>query len=167
MKSTRKSIYVSHRVIVNILLFLILFNDIHTNLARMPHLFSKLSNLLVKEDAVMSEDEQLNITLLQSYLDSLNVAIIDKMLTLYQQQSVAYFNEIVQAIEQQSQECWQESCHKLKGASASTGLLKVHQALVVLEKSTIAWQQKAKEVSELVSINEKAMAAFKQWLANA
>lgn len=113
----------------------------------------------------MSENNQLDINLLQGYLDNLGVAIVQKMLDLYIQQSKLYLEAISLAVEQESQSNWQDSCHKMKGAAGSVGLLVVHQQLVGLEKSTELWANKKVSISELTALNYQATLAFEQWLS--
>lgn len=112
----------------------------------------------------MSEYKQIDINLLQGYLDNLGVAIVQKMLDLYIQQSKLYLESISSAVEMESQSHWQESCHKMKGASGSVGLLLVHQQLVELEKSIAPWDLKRAAIAELNGLNDQARIEFQQWL---
>lgn len=112
----------------------------------------------------MSENKQVDTNLVQGYLDNLGVAIVQKMLDLYIQQSTLYLQNISSAVEMQSQSHWQESCHKMKGAAGSVGLLLVHQELVGLEKSTASWDVKATAIVELTKLNSQAKIAFQLWL---
>ncbi|GLX77952.1 hypothetical protein tinsulaeT_12920 [Thalassotalea insulae] len=114
----------------------------------------------------MSENNQLDMALLSGYLDNLGAEIVQQMLDLYQQQSVVYLNDINQAMEVQSQPDWQESCHKMKGAAGSAGLIGVHQKLVAIEKSTDSWPIKKQYFQELSTLNQAAISCFTQWLSN-
>jgi len=109
---------------------------------------------------------QLDNELLQGYLENLGKAIVQKMLDLYQQQSVIYLAEIEQAIKDESQDLWQEKCHKMKGAAGSVGLVAIHANLVVLEKSTDVWTEKSVHLAELKKLNDAAIATFIRWLAD-
>ncbi len=113
----------------------------------------------------MNKIEQLDVSLLDGYLDSLGQDIVQQMLDLYIQQSVTYIVDIADSAEQESQELWQERCHKMKGAAGSVGLLLVHAKLVEIEKSVEPWPEKVTALADLVSINEQAIAMFKAWLA--
>ena len=113
----------------------------------------------------MNKIEQLDVNLLDGYLDSLGQDIVQQMLDLYIQQSVTYIEDIKDALEQESQELWQERCHKMKGATGSVGLLVAHAKLVAIEKLSDSWLEKTTYLSELGDINEQAIAAFKAWLA--
>ena len=112
----------------------------------------------------MSKIEQLDINLLEGYLNSLGQDIVQQMLDLYIQQSITYIHDITDAVTQESQELWQERCHKMKGATGSVGLISLHAKLVIIEKLTDSWTEKNKYVEELVTANDQAVSAFKQWL---
>jgi len=107
---------------------------------------------------------QLDIDLLSGYVSSLGKNIVQQMLDLYVQQSEVYLCDINNSIKEQSQTLWQESCHKMKGATGSVGLSVVHAKLVGLEKSAEAWSIKQQLISELSQENEKAIASFNAWL---
>jgi len=110
--------------------------------------------------------EQLDINLLDGYLDSLGSDIVQQMLDLYIQQAITYIADIMDSIEQESQELWQEHCHKMKGATGSVGLLDAHSKLVEIEKLSGSWTEKSLYVAELVAINKESIDAFKIWLAS-
>jgi HPt (histidine-containing phosphotransfer) domain-containing protein len=113
----------------------------------------------------VNKTEQLDVNLLDGYLDSLGQEIVQQMLDLYMQQSVTYINDIKDAIGQESQVLWQERCHKMKGATGSVGLLVAHEKLVAIEKLNDLWSEKVTHLAELTTINEQAITAFKTWLA--
>jgi HPt (histidine-containing phosphotransfer) domain-containing protein len=110
--------------------------------------------------------EQLDVSLLDGYVDSLGLDIVKQMLDLYIQQSITYLEDISDSIEQNSQALWEERCHKMKGATGSVGLLVAHAKLVAIEKISDEWPEKLKHRLELVEINREAIDAFKQWLAS-
>jgi len=110
--------------------------------------------------------EQLDVNLLDGYLDSLGQDIVQQMLDLYIQQSITYLDDITDSLKQESQELWQEHCHKMKGATGSVGLLATHAILVKIEKLPNSWSEKSTYLAELVSTNKKAIDAFKIWLAS-
>ncbi|WP_448567050.1 Hpt domain-containing protein [Thalassotalea ganghwensis] len=112
----------------------------------------------------MSENNQLDISLLQGYLDNLGKDVVQQMLDLYKQQSVVYLQDIDSALQEESQVNWQESCHKMKGATGSVGLIAVHRHLVEIEKSTAPWSEKTLALKELKALNEQAKNEFTQWL---
>lgn len=114
----------------------------------------------------MQTIEQLDVNLLDGYLDTLGQDIVQQMLDLYIQQSTTYIDDIADAAKQESQDLWQERCHKMKGATGSVGLLATHAKLVVIEKLTDAWSEKSSHVIELISLNEQAISAFKEFLAS-
>lgn len=103
-------------------------------------------------------------TLVQGYLDSLGKNIVEQMLALYKQQVAIYLTDIEKAQKLDSAELWQEHCHKMKGASASVGLMRVHGLLVILEKTSAQKQDKAILFTELKHENEQAVHALEQWL---
>jgi HPt (histidine-containing phosphotransfer) domain-containing protein len=110
--------------------------------------------------------EPLDINLLDGYYDSLGQNIVQKMLDLYIQQSATYTQEIADAIAEESQELWQDRCHKMKGATGSVGMVSAHKKLVTIEKVLSLWQEKQVYLSELIEINEQAINAFKVWLSS-
>lgn|GEM_PF-579541 len=107
----------------------------------------------------------LDVVLLQSYIDSLGKNIVQQMFTLYEQQVAIYLADIEKAQLADSSILWQEHCHKMKGASASVGLTRLHALLVVLEKTTAQQAEKMTMLAELKHENTQAIAASKQWLA--
>ncbi|MBA6348519.1 MULTISPECIES: phosphorelay protein [unclassified Colwellia] len=112
----------------------------------------------------MNYTEQLDVNLLDGYLDSLGQDIVQQMLDLYIEQSKTYIEDIIDSIAQESQVLWQERCHKMKGATGSVGLLTAHAKLVAIEKLPEQWPEKSAFISELNEINKNAVTAFKVWL---
>jgi len=108
--------------------------------------------------------KQLDEELLNGYLEQLDKSVIAKMLDLYLQQSRLYLDEISAAVEEDSQEQWQDRCHKMKGAAGSIGLKQLHAKLVMAEKFTEAQDQKRQLLAEILDLNDTAIAAFKAWL---
>ena len=106
----------------------------------------------------------LDLELLQSYLDSLGKTIVEQMFALYCQQVEIYLNDIESAQLNDSALCWQEHCHKMKGASASVGMCQLHGQLKLLEKTDAPQQKKAMMLKELKLANKQAIFAFKNWL---
>lgn len=113
----------------------------------------------------MSEKNCFDHTLMAGYLDNVGSMVVEKMLALYIQQSAIYIDEIQQALNGQSQEMWQDRCHKMKGAASSVGLSSVHAYLVSIEKSLDSWAEKEKYLEELTAINVEGIDYFKAWLA--
>ena len=114
----------------------------------------------------MNHIEQLDVNLLDGYLDSLGKDIVQQMLDLYIQQSITYLDDITDSLKQESQGLWQEHCHKMKGATGSVGLIAVHSMLVKIEKLSDLWPEKSIHLAELIKINKKAIDAFNIWLAS-
>ncbi|NQY34258.1 MAG: hypothetical protein HRT37_04665 [Alteromonadaceae bacterium] len=108
--------------------------------------------------------ESLNIDLLNSYLTSLDVGVIGKMLELYMEQSGIYLEEIKESNADDSQLLWQESCHKMKSATGSIGLKRLHAKLAEIEMSAVSQKEKAVSISELEKLNEKGVQDFQKWL---
>ncbi len=113
----------------------------------------------------MSNFSQLDSELLSGYLDNLGKDIVQQMLDLYVQQSVIYLKDIEEAVEQASQELWQERCHKMKGATGSAGLTALHAFLVTIEKSTESWVEKRKQLAQLSELNRQAIDEFNLWFS--
>lgn len=106
----------------------------------------------------------LDIALLQGYVDSLGKNIVEQMFALYQQQAKVYLADIKHAQVADDSQLWQEHCHKMKGASASVGLLQLHKQLVALEKSTVSQAEKAECFLVLENENQRAINEFQNWL---
>jgi len=111
-------------------------------------------------------DTQLDLDLLENYLNNLGKEVLLKMLVLYKQQAAIYLADIGQALHNNDQQQWQEHCHKMKGASGSVGLLEVYKNLVNMEKSTAVQEEKNQQLQKLQQLNKKAIAIFEQWLAD-
>ena len=114
----------------------------------------------------MTQNEILDIELLQGYLDSLGDEVVGKMFAIYQQQSQLYLTEIEQSILAPEATVWQQACHKMKGASSSIGLKQVRAYLVDIEKKACPKQEKIHLVEQLTLLNEQGIAAFSQWLTS-
>ena len=112
----------------------------------------------------MSEENLLDKELLTGYLDNLGRDLVRQMLDLYVAQSETYLNEIHAALQADSQELWQERCHKMKGAAGSAGFVQVHAKLVAIEKSTEAQAVKQDYLEDLLALNQETIAAFNAWL---
>ncbi|MFT5758102.1 MAG: HPt (histidine-containing phosphotransfer) domain-containing protein [Alteromonadaceae bacterium] len=112
----------------------------------------------------MGEVNQLDLSLLQGYLDNLGKDIVQQMLELYTQQSKLYLIDIESNILAEEQSLWQGACHKMKGAAGSVGLLAVHKTLVDIEQSTASADEKSAFIKALITLNNRAINAFKHWL---
>jgi len=112
----------------------------------------------------MTTTQHLDLSLINGYLDALDLTVIEQMLALYTQQSELYLTAIASTVVAADQKAWQEQCHKMKGSAASAGLSQVHQKLAVIEKSTEDWQTKAQYLQSLVLLNQQAITAFQHWL---
>ena len=112
----------------------------------------------------MSEENLLDKELLTGYLDNLGSDLVRQMLELYVAQSETYLNEIHAALQADSQELWQERCHKMKGAAGSAGFVQVHAKLVVIEKSGEGQAAKKQHLDDLQALNQQTIAAFNAWL---
>lgn len=107
---------------------------------------------------------QLDIELLEGYLQSLGSATIRQMFALYEQQVVLYLNNINNSFLKDEQQLWEEHCHKMKGAAGSVGLKALHARLKNIEKMTAIPSVKAQQFAELTKHNTLAMEAFSDWL---
>lgn len=113
----------------------------------------------------MTEVNLVDTELLQGYLDNLGVAVVEKMLALYLDQSILYLDNIADALAENDHGNWHEHCHKMKGAAGSVGLLQVHKFLVSIEKSTAPETKKAEYLTQLKLINKQSIEAFQLWLS--
>jgi HPt (histidine-containing phosphotransfer) domain-containing protein len=114
----------------------------------------------------MTTIQQLDLTLINGYLEALDLDVVKQMFTLYEQQSEIYIKDIEAAVREQNEKTWQEHCHKMKGSAASAGLSQVHAKLVAIEKSSESWTVKSQYVAELTSINVAGMQVFREWLVS-
>jgi len=108
--------------------------------------------------------EELDNDLLDSYAQSLGNNIIEKMFTLYCQQSAIYLNDIENSIASNSEQLWMEHCHKMKGAAGSVALKNVYARLKSMEKTTANLDDKMSQLDELKVHNKQAVAEFECWL---
>jgi|TARA_R100001377_G_scaffold75591_1_gene52214 HPt (histidine-containing phosphotransfer) domain-containing protein len=106
----------------------------------------------------------LDLELLQGYLDSLGKTIVEQMFALYCQQVEVYLNDIERAQLNNSLSGWQEHCHKMKGAAASVGMYQLHGQLKLLEKTDASTEKKALLLEDLRLSNGQAILAFQKWL---
>lgn len=107
---------------------------------------------------------QLDNILLQGYINDLGILLVQKMLDLYTQQSIIYLEEINKAVNDKSQQGWSASCHKMKGAAGSVGLVVVFDYLVEIEKSIEPWQQKTTNYVELLNLNDRGILSLSEYL---
>jgi HPt (histidine-containing phosphotransfer) domain-containing protein len=107
---------------------------------------------------------QLDNILLQGYINDLGILLVQKMLDLYTQQSIIYLEEINKAVNDKSQQGWTTSCHKMKGAAGSVGLVTVFNYLVKIEKSVEPWQQKTTNYVELFDLNDRGILSLTEYL---
>lgn len=115
----------------------------------------------------MNQTTHLDLDLLQGYIDNLGTSIVEQMLELYINQSAIYLAEIAGTVASDKQNLWQESCHKMKGAAGSVGLLLVHKKLAVIEKSNEVESSKLLHLTELNELNTTAYNEFSEWLSKA
>ncbi len=108
----------------------------------------------------------LDIELLQGYLDSLGKPIVEQMFSLYCQQVDIYLKDIESAQKDNCSSQWQEHCHKMKGASASVGMSRLHGLLKALEHTEASPEEKSDFLNMLRLENEQASLTFKEWLAS-
>ncbi|TWX71643.1 Hpt domain-containing protein [Colwellia sp. C1TZA3] len=113
----------------------------------------------------MATTQHIDLILINGYLEALDLAVIEQMLDLYIEQSALYLTAINRAVVNMDEKAWQEQCHKMKGAAASTGLSQVHQKLLLIEKSHEDAETKAQHLQALSLLNQQAIAAFQQWFA--
>jgi HPt (histidine-containing phosphotransfer) domain-containing protein len=106
----------------------------------------------------------LDLELLQGYLDSLGKVIVEQMFALYCQQVEIYLNDIENAQLNDSLSGWQNHCHKMKGAAASVGMYQLHGQLKLIEKTEVSKEKKSVLLKELRLLNDQAVFAFKNWL---
>ncbi|XPF92746.1 phosphorelay protein [Colwellia sp. RE-S-Sl-9] len=115
----------------------------------------------------MNQTEHLDLSLLQGYIDNLGKSVVQQMLDLYIGQSAIYIEEISDTVVSEKQKLWQESCHKMKGAAGSVGLLLVHKKLAAIEKSEEVEATKKMYLEELNELNTNAYNEFREWLSKA
>lgn len=114
----------------------------------------------------MTEYKHLNVSLLESYIDTLGTSVVLQMLDLYIKQSEIYLQDISNAINVNEPLAWQKNCHKMKGAAGSVGLIQVHEKLVLIEKSIEEKKEKKAFVAELYLLNKAGIACLGHWLKN-
>jgi HPt (histidine-containing phosphotransfer) domain-containing protein len=115
----------------------------------------------MKED---KESLQLDKELLDGYVQSLGIDVVNKMCALYTQQAAIYLDDIESSLVNENDELWQEHCHKMKGAAGSVGLKALHARLKLMEKTTEDKRNKARQFAELKSHNKQALIDFTDWI---
>ena len=98
--------------------------------------------------------EYLNSTLIAQYQEVLGNDVFVETVELYKEQAQKYFQQLQLSIEGQDQESWQEGCHILKSASGNIGLHAVFTLVGELEYSTDSFDVFAKQLQELIELNE-------------
>lgn len=116
--------------------------------------------------SVDNELVQLDIELLDGYVQSIGQDVVRQMFALYEQQVKIYLNDIEQSLLSEDVQLWQEHCHKMKGAAGSVGLKALHTRLKTMEKTTGNTVDKAHQLAELNIHNKQAIADFQDWLAS-
>ena len=111
-----------------------------------------------------NELPQLDLTLLEGYLASLNKKVVEQMITLYANQVAIYINDIESSLVSNDAQLWQEHCHKMKGAAGSVGLKSLHARVALMEKTADNLDEKAQQFTELKKHNQQAIADFNGWL---
>ncbi len=106
----------------------------------------------------------LDYELLQGYLDSMGKDIVEKMFDLYCQQVDIYLRDIADAQLNNDDVAWQESCHKMKGATASVGMSSLHSQLKAYEFTTASQEEKGVMLTALKEENSQAITEFSNWL---
>ncbi len=112
----------------------------------------------------MSDNDILDLVLLQGYLDNIGTDVVLQMLDLYIKQSEIYLEDIDRASIGNSQIVWHDACHKMKGAAGSVGLKKVHANLVAIENLTETSAIKQQAVIALTKVNQVAIEMFQVWI---
>lgn len=112
----------------------------------------------------MGVTKHLDLTLINGYLEALDISVIKQMLDLYVEQSALYIIEIQHAANSGDSKAWQEHCHKMKGSAASAGLKLVHQKLIGLEKTGENSDYKIVQTKALLTLNLEGINEFRQWL---
>lgn len=108
---------------------------------------------------------QLDVELLDGYVQSLGVNIVKQMFDLYRQQVTIYLTDIENALLSNNEQLWQEHCHKMKGATGSVGLKALHARLKLMEKTTASKNDKSNQLAELKLHNQQAIADFNNWVS--
>ena len=112
----------------------------------------------------MNELPELDSELLNGYVETLGVNVVEQMFSLYCQQSAIYLNDIESALTSSNVQNWRDNCHKMKGAVGSVGLKALHSRLVSMEKTTEDATKKAQLLAELIEHNQQAITDFNDWL---
>ncbi len=107
---------------------------------------------------------QLDIELLDGYLQGMGSEVVKKMFTLYQQQVLIYLKDIERSLLCDNAKLWQEHCHKMKGAAGSVGLIALFERLKLMEKTTEDKKSKTAQLIALKIHNEQAIDDFDTWL---
>jgi HPt (histidine-containing phosphotransfer) domain-containing protein len=106
---------------------------------------------------------QLDYDLLDSYINTLGITVIEKMFALYRQQVAIYLVDIESSLQSNNEELWKAHCHKMKGAASSIGLVSLHEKLALMEKTSANINEKNCQLIELIEHNQQALTYLEHW----
>ncbi|MGB0936765.1 MAG: Hpt domain-containing protein [Colwellia sp.] len=135
----------------------------------------------------MLKKDILNTDLIQGYKERLKPEVLTKMITLYAQQSNVYISDIEEALAAlpttnndsithlavskaeelalvEKHETWKSTCHKMKGAAASIGLLSVYDLAKEMEHMEGAKDEKIAMFIQLKQSNKDSIESYLQFL---
>jgi HPt (histidine-containing phosphotransfer) domain-containing protein len=106
---------------------------------------------------------QLDYDLLDGYINTLNITVIEKMFALYRQQVAIYLVDIETSLQSNNEDLWKVHCHKMKGAASSIGLVSLHEKLAFMEKTSANINEKHCQLTELIEHNKQALIDLAHW----
>jgi two-component system aerobic respiration control sensor histidine kinase ArcB len=113
---------------------------------------------------VSTENQILDLAILQDYLQSLGRDAMKRSIQLFAQLLPGYINKMLEAVVQQHPDDFKESAHKLKGAAASVGLLWVQRQAGKFEHEAIVWQGLERQLVDYHLKTEQHLAALYQFI---
>lgn len=124
----------------------------------------------------MSKQDVVDFKLIDDYLENLGKSIVEQMLSLYVEQSSLYLKNIDKSANEIGDDnagnaenlnvskAWRESCHKMKSAAASVGLLQVRALLASMESGQLQTSSVNSEFEHLTYLNQSGIEVIKKYL---
>ena len=122
---------------------------------------------LPKQPAPDNEQQLLDQTTLNDYIQSLGKDAMKRSAQLFTQLLPGYMNRMMETAVQRQEREFQEAAHKLKGAAASVGLLWVQQQAKRFEQEPVNWQGLERQLVDFHLKTEQHLAALAEYIEQA
>lgn len=120
-----------------------------------------------KPVSLSNEQQILDVDTLNDYIHSLGKDAMKRSAQLFAQLLPGYMHKLTEAVIQQQEKDFQDAAHKLKGASASVGLLWVQQQAKRMEQEQINWQGLERQLVDFQLKTEQHLTALSDYIEKA